>query len=80
MRAEDLGYGYSGWNLCQSIDFTLNRVVVHGRSFSGADGKDRTIRLFGGYDGPNIMAMPSGGNQPHNNMPPYYVLAYIMKL
>lgn len=21
-----------------------------------------------------------GGNQPHNNMPPYYVLAYIMKL
>ena len=23
---------------------------------------------------------PTGGNQPHNNMPPYYVLAYIMKL
>ena len=22
----------------------------------------------------------SGGDQPHNNMPPYYVLAYIMKL
>ncbi len=22
----------------------------------------------------------TGGNQPHNNMPPYYVLAYIMKL
>ena len=22
----------------------------------------------------------SGGNQPHNNMPPYYVLAFIMKL
>ena len=22
----------------------------------------------------------SGGNQPHNNMPPYYVLAWIMKL
>ena len=21
-----------------------------------------------------------GGNQPHNNMPPYYTLAYIMKL
>lgn len=21
-----------------------------------------------------------GGNQPHNNMPPYYVLAYIMKM
>lgn len=23
---------------------------------------------------------PTGGNQPHNNMPPYYVLAWIMKL
>ena len=23
---------------------------------------------------------PAGGNQAHNNMPPYYVLAYIMKL
>jgi microcystin-dependent protein len=22
---------------------------------------------------------PTGGNQPHDNMPPYYVLAYIMK-
>ena len=23
---------------------------------------------------------PTGGDQPHNNMPPYYVLAYIIKL
>lgn len=23
---------------------------------------------------------PTGGNQPHNNMPPYYTLAFIMKL
>ena len=22
----------------------------------------------------------TGGNQPHNNMPPYYVLTYIIKL
>lgn len=27
-----------------------------------------------------IMTDYSGDNQPHNNMPPYYVLAYIMKL
>lgn len=25
------------------------------------------------------MAEPTGGNQAHNNMPPYYVLVYIMK-
>jgi microcystin-dependent protein len=24
--------------------------------------------------------LPRGGNQPHNNMPPYYALAYIMKI
>lgn len=23
---------------------------------------------------------PTGGNQPHNNIPPYYVLTYIIKL
>lgn len=23
---------------------------------------------------------PSGSNQPHNNMPPFFVLAYIIKL
>lgn len=28
----------------------------------------------------NITIGNTGGNQPHNNMPPYYVLAYIMKL
>lgn len=31
--------------------------------------------------GPDINSIEStGGNQPHNNMPPYYVLAFIMKL
>lgn len=30
------------------------------------------------YDG--VVRVAFGGNQPHNNMPPYYVLAYIMKL
>ena len=23
---------------------------------------------------------PTGGNQPHENRPPYYVLAYVMKV
>ena len=27
-----------------------------------------------------INVKPTGNNQPHNNMPPYYVLAYIYKL
>lgn len=36
-----------------------------------------------GWDGPEKTLGPVsaiGGGQPHNNMPPYYTLAYIMKL
>lgn len=28
----------------------------------------------------SVVKISFGGNQPHNNMPPYYVLAWIMKL
>lgn len=28
----------------------------------------------------DVLHLAFGGNQPHNNMPPYYTLAYIMKL
>lgn len=28
----------------------------------------------------DVLHLAFGGNQPHNNMPPYYVLAWIMKL
>lgn len=28
----------------------------------------------------DVLHLEFGGNQPHNNMPPYYVMAYIMKL
>ena len=31
-------------------------------------------------DKTDVVRLNFGGNQPHNNMPPYYVLAYIMKL
>ena len=28
----------------------------------------------------DIFTAPQGGSQPHNNMPPYYSLAYIMRI
>lgn len=28
----------------------------------------------------NFTTLTSGGSQPHNNMPPYYALCYIMKI
>ncbi len=56
-------------------------VVAHTRSFKGEGGADRTIRMKAGQAGlSEVISLPIGKNQPHNNMPPFYVLAYIMKL
>jgi microcystin-dependent protein len=41
-------------------------------------GRDWASVLMG-FQGAAITG-PTGGNMPHNNMPPYYVLAYIMKV
>jgi microcystin-dependent protein len=41
-------------------------------------GKDRTDGLTGNVS--NAVTGATGGNMPHNNMPPYYVLAFIMKV
>ena len=49
---------------CSYSNHTAGTVTV---SSSGKHKHDVTIN-------------ETGGNQPHNNMPPYYVLAYIMKL
>ncbi len=46
------------------------------KKFDTADGNEPGN--FGGEGCPNTAA--AGGNEPHNNMPPYFVLAYIMKL
>lgn len=35
---------------------------------------------WGTNDAYQFFTQNAGGGQPHNNMPPYYVLAYIMKL
>jgi len=63
------------------LNIDNNDVVAHNRSFKGDDGADRTIRMRAG-DGSlkEVIVLAKGGNQPHNNMPPFYVLAYIMKL
>jgi len=34
----------------------------------------------GGGPWPGNLMFPAGGDQPHNNIPPYYALCYIMKL
>lgn len=45
-------------------------------------GSTHTNRYTAGTNGPSISSMTDsvGSNQPHNNLPPYYALAYIMKI
>ena len=47
-----------------------------------ADGiGDKSYRITYSTNSPNVgLTSGTGGNQPHENMPPYYVLTYIMKL
>lgn len=56
-------------------------VVAHSRSFQGGDAADRTIKMRAGNASmKEVIILPKGGSKAHNNMPPFYVLAYIMKL
>lgn len=61
----------------------INSVLLWGGSCEGivkeiSGAKDRIAPAGHDFGGTELNF--SGGNQPHNNMPPYYVLAFIMKL
>lgn len=55
------------------------RIYVHSRSFKGDSGSDRPLKDSVG-DTFLIGTDFSGGDEPHNNMPPYIRLAYVMKI
>ena len=72
-------------------DFT-NRIGCDGSNCILPERNDHKYS-FGGYSGDRLQKWPygkpgslitntggEGGDQPHNNMPPFYVLIYIMKL
>ncbi len=50
---------------------------VFKQSYNGSN-KFPSVDAQNCYDG--VVKIEFGGNQPHNNMPPYYTLAFIMKL
>ena len=64
------------------------RVSTLGGDYSGDMRHDSTSTLAAGAGrgsshNESVISNPFntiGGNQPHNNMPPYYVMAYIMKM
>ena len=57
----------------------MNNVVGFTKTESAAKGGtgDTTLAV---YSGRIYFTDAAGESQPHNNMPPYYTLAYIMKL
>jgi len=70
----------------ENVRLTFEQMPQHAHNYSTMDHEERGLQ--GGRDvagnqkarWENRVTDLQGGNQPHNNMPPYYVLAYIMKL
>lgn len=63
---------------------TYQGPLIAGDHPGGSNGYDRPNQPSGGDTGPageHVHTInPTGGGQPHENRPPYYVLAFIMKL
>lgn len=62
---------------------SINDIWQHYRSFAGSNSGAKTLKASKGTSGSVYIGYTrtdGGGNGAHNNMPPYYVLAYIIKL
>ena len=58
-----------------------HKFIVGGGGRNDNDGYGPKDGYPAGYDsGYGVKTYETGNNQPHNIMPPYYSLAYIMKL
>ena len=51
---------------------------LHARSFAGADGNDRPYVVNPKHNIYICITDQAGGDQPHNNMQPYYAVHYII--
>ena len=72
-----------------NVTLTVKNIPEHGHDYyldttKQGTSKDRSWLVdagtIGASKGLRRTTEPTGGGQPHNNMPPYYVLAYIMKM
>ena len=63
---------------------TIDEMPAHSHNYFGNTWQNTGGFCFGSgcglYAQPNGVSSPTGGNAPHNNMPPYLALAYIIKL
>jgi hypothetical protein len=75
--------GQSGGS--ESVTLTEEQMPSHTHNYAmvnepwpPGDWGDRSQQVWRGAA--SVPTTSTGGNQPHNNMPPFYVLTYIMKL
>ena len=70
----------------ETVKLEIPNLPSHTHYYTYSDFNDRSVS--NGSNAPTLHqgnvkgkeTNPTGGNQPHENMPPFYVLAYIMKL
>ena len=69
----------------ESETLTVEQMPTHAHGYDTLDMEGKQLQDGNKVDGNqkarwvNHATQAAGGNQPHNNMPPYYVLTYIMK-
>jgi microcystin-dependent protein len=70
----------------ESVELTVEQMPKHAHYYSTMEHEQRGLwdgdKVDGNQKGRWVTKVTDfqGGNQPHNNMPPFYVLTYIMKL
>lgn len=86
INSSDVTIGDAIWNNSDLVDLEKGIVspvssAIRGLAFTGNDDNylNHTHTLSGNFSA-NITINNSGSSQPHNNLPPYYALCYIMKI
>jgi microcystin-dependent protein len=70
----------------ETVTLTTTQIPSHTHNYSTRDFEQRNVQDASRVDGlqkgfwTTKTSEPTGGGQSHENMPPFYVLAYIMKL
>lgn len=81
--SEEYAVGATGGE--KEVTLTVEQMPSHGHKYSTCWYSAVTVNrdTSGQYNLPyagTLNTDPAGGSQPHNNMPPYYALCYIMKM